>query len=56
MNAHPTSTEMGWGRGGVHPFPRPHPQKQILAVYTKLWTHLGLDFYDLLIEALIEGF
>src|ERR1700751_6310999 len=39
MNAHRTSTEMGWGRGTA-PFPRPHPQKQNAAVYTKVWTHL----------------
>src|ERR1700751_2993009 len=43
MNAHRTSTEMGWGRGTA-PFPRPHPQKQNAAVYTKVWTHLiGAD-------------
>jgi len=39
MNAHRTSTEMGWGRGTA-PFPRSHPQKQNAAVYTKVWTHL----------------
>src|ERR1700745_1080982 len=43
MNAHRSSTEMGWGRGTA-PFPRPHPQKQNTAVYTKVWTHLiGAD-------------
>src|SRR5690348_6910030 len=39
MNAHRTSTEMSWGRGTA-PFPRPHPQEQNAAVYTKVWTYL----------------
>src|SRR5246127_3656176 len=39
MNAHRTSTEMSWGRETA-PFPRPHPQEQNAAVYTKVWTHL----------------
>jgi len=39
MNAHPTSTEMGRGRGTA-PFPGAPSPKTNLAVYTKVWTHL----------------
>jgi hypothetical protein len=39
MNAHPTSTKMG-EEGELPPSPAPHPQKQNLVVYTKVWTHL----------------
>ena len=42
MNQHPTSTEMGWGRGTA-PLPRTHPQEQDLVVYTNVWTHLFLN-------------
>jgi hypothetical protein len=45
MNARRTSTEMSWGRGTA-PFPRPHPQKQNAAVYTKVWTHLAIQLLD----------
>jgi hypothetical protein len=43
---HRTSTEMSWGRETA-PFPRPHPQEQNAAVYTKVWTHLVDTPYQL---------
>src|SRR5882724_13703767 len=61
MNQHPTSTEMGRGRGPA-PSPAPHPQKQNLAVYTKVWTHLGnshrrghADYFSFLVVSFLSA-
>src|SRR5246500_5070318 len=51
MNAHRTSTEMSWGRE-TPPFPRPHPQEQNAAVYTKVWTHLKKERVKLVAQRL----